>query len=232
MLTMLLRRTDALLTALLYPRRTICPGCRRLSRGGVLCPRCTQELADCRVQGLLCPVCGHPGRGKCTFCGGVLPGRMRSVWHHRGLARRMVHQLKYRGVSVCAELLSADMAELAASLDLPEHTLVTWVAMPRSRLKLRGVDHSRLLAQGVAQRLGLECRCLLTRRDEGRTQRGLTREERLRNLNGAFACPEQLDRPVLLIDDVLTTSATAQLCSLTLLQSGAPSVTVVTATQA
>ena len=61
------------------------------------------------------------------------------------------------------------------------------------------------------------------------TQRGKSRAERLTRLRGAFSCEEALSGPVLLVDDVLTTSATATVCARCLLDAGASEVAVLTA---
>ena len=229
----LLCRADAWVMALVYPRRTICLSCGGLSYGAPLCERCAESLAESRVEGRLCPLCGHRVYSSwCVFCRGEVPGRMRSVWRHEGVARRLVHQLKHGCIQECATILAEGMAACAGDFDLPPDTVVTWVTMPRRRRLERGIDHSRVLAEAVATRLELPCRQLLTRKDEGRTQRGLSRAERLRNLNGRFSCSDALAHPVLLVDDVLTTSATVRVCAAELLAAGATQVYIITATQA
>ena len=144
----------------------------------------------------------------------------------------LIHRLKYQAVADCALPLARGMADMAQTMNLPPDTVVTWVTMPQRRLRERGIDHGRALAEETARQLGLPCRRLLTRRGEGHTQHGLNREARLKNLTGAFACGETLTRPVLLVDDVMTTSATARSCAASLKAAGAPEVVVITATQA
>ncbi|MGN0747801.1 MAG: ComF family protein [Aristaeellaceae bacterium] len=219
--------------AAVYPRRTLCLLCAGLSRGGFLCEGCRERLASVRLTGRLCDVCGHPLEdGACRFCRGKSPCRMRSVWRHEEAALVLVHRLKYQAVADCALPLARGIADLAAGMNLPADTVVTWVTMPKRRLRERGIDHGRALAEETARLLGLPCRRLLTRRGEGHTQHGLSREARLKNLTGAFACGERLIRPVLLVDDVMTTSATARSCAACLRAAGAPEVVVITATQA
>ena len=67
-------------------------------------------------------------------------------------------------------------------------------------------------------------------RCRGRPQKELTREQRLQNARGAFGCRPGTDltgRRVLLIDDIITTGATASACALALLEAGAVEVTAV-----
>ena len=228
-----LRRTDHWLLSAVYPRRTICLLCAGLSRGESLCEACQERLVGAQLTGTLCPVCGHPLEGTaCRFCHGKSPCRMRSVWRHEDAALILVHRLKYQAVADCALPLARGMADMAQTMNLPPDTVVTWVTMPRKRLRERGVDHGRVLAEATARLLGLPCQRLLIRRGEGHTQHGLNREERLKNLMDAFFCEEKLTRPVLLVDDVMTTSATARSCAKCLRAAGAPEVVVITATQA
>ena len=114
-------------------------------------------------------------------------------------------------------------------MDLPPDTIVTSVAMPVKRIRQRGFDHGRVLAEMVAQRLDLPYKALLVREPGGHTQRGLGREQRLRNLSGRFTGVGQTGNPVLLIDDVLTTGATAAVCTRALLDAGSGPVRVIAA---
>ena len=228
-----LRRADEWMLSAVYPRRTLCLLCAGLSHGEFLCEDCRERLDALRLTGPLCPECGHPVEdGDCRFCHGQSLCRMRSVWRHEDAALMLVHRLKYQAVADCALPLARGIADQAQTMDLPPDTVVTWVTMPRRRLRERGIDHGRYLAEETARLLGLACRPLLTRQGEGHTQHGLSREERLKNLAGAFACGEQLYGTVLLVDDVMTTSATASRCAACLLEAGAREVVVITATQA
>ena len=116
-------------------------------------------------------------------------------------------------------------------MKLPPDVVLTWVSMPKRRYLERGIDHGRLLCEAVGRRLNLPVQPLLERTGKLHTQRGLTREERLRNLSGSMICNEEIKGPVLLIDDVLTTGATASACAETLMRAGAPAVYVLTATR-
>jgi ComF family protein len=95
-------------------------------------------------------------------------------------------------------------------------------------LRSRTYNQSLLLARELGRfwRLPAPAR-LLRRIRPGLQQQGLTGEQRRRNLKGAFALHGKLDgERVLLVDDVLTTGATARECSTALLAGGASRVAV------
>ena len=228
-------RWAELLREAVWPRRVICLCCGRPSRGGRLCGRCDEALGALRIAGPVCPICGHPlTEGACAFCDGTGVAELRAVWTHRDEARQLVLALKHGAVADAAQVLADGMADLARTLRLPPDTVVTWPTMPAGRRLERGIDHGELLAEAVGERLSLPVRRLLTRSDSVavQTQVGMGRQERLTRLQEAFGCEETLRDPVLLVDDVLTTSATATVCVERLLNAGVASVTVVTATQA
>lgn len=218
----------------LWPQRTICLCCGRPSRGRHLCAACERALEAGRIRGPVCPVCGHAlGKKGCDFCGGRGNMTMRAAWVYGDTARELVHVLKFDGVAAAAQVMADGMADVAKGLRLPPETVVTWPSMPARRKLERGIDHGALLAEALGARLSLPVKELLTRSDELalQTQVEMSGQERRRRLMGAFACGEKLNGPVLLVDDVLTTSGTAAACAQCLLAAGATRVTVVTATQ-
>lgn len=201
------------LTDIFWPRGTACLCCRELVDGGVLCPNCQAALAAVRMK-------AHE------------QGGIRSAYHYDGLAKELVIMLKLECAADAADVLAEAMAEEIRSMNLPEDTVITWVTMPKRRLRERGIDHGRTLCEAVSRLCGMEVRQLLERQGRFRTQRGLRQQARLKNLNGTVVCNEKVDRPVLLIDDVTTTGATASVCAEALLAAGAPQVAVLTSTRA
>ena len=98
----------------------------------------------------------------------------------------------------------------------------------------RRFNQSVELARTLAKLTGLPWREALRRTRYTKSQAGLDRDDRLQNLHGAFAISRRAakrlaGRDVLLIDDVLTTGATAHECALTLKQHGIRRVAVLTA---
>lgn len=198
------------LLRVIYPERVVCVVCSRPTHGEFLCADCQEELEKLRLDG----------------------ARLHASYRYEGVAKKLVHRLKFDNVTAAATVLARAMALDAAKLHLPPDTVVTWVTMPEKRKRVRGIDHGQVLAQAVALRLGLETKRLLIRSDKHsmRTQRGASRAKRLQNLQGLFTAEKNLPRHVLLVDDVTTTGATLQTCTQCLCRGGAR-VTCLTATR-
>ncbi|MGH7459823.1 MAG: ComF family protein [Longimicrobiales bacterium] len=144
-----------------------------------------------------------------------------------------MHQLKYNGWRALAE----PMAERMQRMPLPDEVnqearLVVPVPTTATRLRTRGYNQAELLARAFAQRRRLELFLELERAGAAGTQTALQPLERAANVAGAFRLNRGQDRiegaHLLLIDDVLTTGATAAECAKSLVAGGARCVTVLT----
>ncbi|OAT80195.1 ComF family protein [Desulfotomaculum copahuensis] len=111
----------------------------------------------------------------------------------------------------------------------PGGPLLVPVPLSARRLRERGFNQAELLAWEAALVLGIPVLPLLRKTRETPSQVGLSRRERQANLAGAFDVPDASavqERVVLLVDDVLTTGATASACAGVLLDAGAAAVCV------
>jgi predicted amidophosphoribosyltransferase len=104
--------------------------------------------------------------------------------------------------------------------------VATWVPATAGRLRDRGFDHGRLLAEGVARALGWPVEPLLERVRDAPAQVTLERQARRRNLEGAFAAAGPVPALVVVVDDVYTTGATASEAARALKAGGAEWVAV------
>jgi ComF family protein len=157
--------------------------------------------------------------------------RARAVARYDETARRLVHRLKYGDRVELARALGGMMARAGAELMLDADVIVP-VPLHRSRLWWRRFNQAMALAGALSRTSGVPCDpFLLARVKRTRSQVGLTRTQRGDNLQGAFrvpadAKPHLAGKRVLLVDDVVTTGATANACSRALLRAGAESVDV------
>lgn len=199
---------------IIWPSGHQCLTCSCLTGGEVLCPACKEKLEEQRLQEHRAYADVH-----CAY------------WYD-GHAGKLVRWLKFDCIRDCAAALAPGMAEVVRDMKLPPDTVLTWVTMPEIRYRDRGIDHGRELCEAVAACAGLPVRQLLARTGANpHTQRDLNREQRLRNLTGAFTAGSVEGLNILLIDDVLTTGATAETCRRTLMEAGAGRVWVLTATR-
>lgn len=140
-------------------------------------------------------------------------------------ARALTLALKRRGRRPLARALGDLLAGLAQRHAL-DGEVVAFVPSG-SRARAHGFDHTELIARAMGRFLGVPVRRLLVRAKEGPRQADVPFMERRSNVRGRFAARATNGR-VLLVDDVFTTGATVEACSLALLSSGAGSVDVVT----
>jgi len=152
-------------------------------------------------------------------------------------ASDLVHALKYDGWRELADSMGGAVAELAGSGASAAQTASRPVVVPvpttSRRLRQRGYNQAELLALRVAAGRGLSLVSALSRAGEGGSQTALDPSERRENVRGVFrpapAISRKVDgRDVLLVDDVLTTGATASEAALALSSLGAASVTLLT----
>lgn len=147
---------------------------------------------------------------------------------------RLVHQFKYHGWSALAEPMAERMTRLPLPPDVEEEAeYVVPVPSTRARIRERGYNQAERLAEAYARQTGRRLARLLERRSAASTQTTLQPAARRANVAGAFrvAGPVPYDpfgAHLILVDDVLTTGATAVECVRALVAAGARCVTVIT----
>jgi ComF family protein len=195
-----------------------------------------------RFDGAACGRCGifvdHPlDREAVYLCGNCQSEPFdfeaaRSFAWYDGNLRLLIHLLKFDGYKPLAKPLGRLAAEVAREMSPSGFDIVLPVPLHRSRQRTRGFNQSALLASNIAREFGLSDTgkdCVRVRNT--RPQTGLNAKERHKNVKGAFQVPRPesvKSRRILLVDDVMTTGATANACARALMEAGAKSVSVVT----
>jgi ComF family protein len=231
----------ALFDLLLAP---VCLGC-----DGAIDPRADARLVCVRCRSRLralpapsCERCGAPRRvtgrsateacAECTNWPDALTAA-RSACLLLAPADRLVHQLKYRGWPA----LAAPMAERMRSTRLPERMRDARLCVPvpttDARQRERGYNQAALLAAAFANVTGRCVAHALVRGGAARSQTTLQPLARTANVAGAFRIrersrPDMVGADVILVDDVLTTGATASECAAVLDGAGARTVSLIT----
>ncbi|MGH9417338.1 MAG: ComF family protein [Terriglobales bacterium] len=153
---------------------------------------------------------------------------------YEGAARALLLLFKYGKVASLGRFWAARMAAVAAGLQ-PAPQIVVALPLGRGRERERGFNQSSLMGGRLAGRLRWKApRGALARIRETASQTGLNPAERERNVAGAFRATPRLvaGRHVLLVDDILTTGATARAAAVALRQAGAARIDLLTAARA
>lgn len=203
-------------------RGPLCEGCWAAVAASprVRC-RCGQPLAAGAC-------CGRCRRGLSPVSSGF------SLGPYDGPLRVAVHELKYRGRRRVASRLAEAMAgEAGVHRVCAGGIVLVPVPLHPRRKRERGFNQAELLAAELGRRLGAPVAAsALVRRACTQAQTGLSAAERRKNVAGAFAVRRRTQvagRVVVLVDDVVTTGATARACATALRQAGASDVRLLSA---
>jgi len=187
------------------------------------------------------------GDACCAECAIESPAFERAVNYgaYTGVLRQLIHLLKYERVRTAANLLGRFTAEaclqLEGDIDVPELLMIP-VPVHKLRMRSRGFNQAELIAraaqrrieESIRRRVTLDVTALLRVRF-AESQVALDAESRRQQIRGAFKVTSReciKGREILLVDDVLTTGATASECARELRQAGALRVWVATPARA
>lgn len=190
----------------------------------VLCSRLLEKdetdlCRSCRIDG---PVC-YAYKRKFTFLDSWV-----AVWYYEGPARESVLRYKFHG----ARHYAASYGRLLAMKIATEHPdgfdFLTWVPTGSMRKFVRGYDQVELLANAVGAELKMKPQKLLKKVRNNPPQSGIVGDaQRRANVLGAYRVVDGIDiknKRILLLDDVITTGATAGEAARMLLTAGADQV--------
>lgn len=204
---------------------------------GTLCTGCWNGVPF--ISQPMCACCGSPlefAVDDTTLCGECLRqhppfSRARSAFVYNDASRTLVLKLKYQDEMYLAPIFAGWMASAGAELVRASDAIVP-VPLHYWRMMSRRYNQSLLLARGLSKHTGLPLLAdTLRRTRHTRQQKGLTRAQREKNVQGAFSVlgAEAIKgKTILLVDDVITTGATLDACTQALLKAGAAQVNVLT----
>ena len=235
---------DSLFTLLFPVQCRICEQPLEVFTAAPVCSDCLKSPQP--YQGIECARCGRflpnamglHGTPHCAACrrNAFAFEQARSFGGYEGTLRALIQRLKYSGYRPLAKPLGRFLAEAARRLEEKSFDVLVPVPLHPRRQRQRGFNQAALLAQQVSRFLNIPLGakdCVRVR--DTPPQTGLRAAERRKNVAGAFHVPEPQrvrGRRVLLIDDVLTTGATAHACAQALRAAGARGVWVGTLARA
>ena len=201
-----------LINHLLFPEKCVLCGQILRKEQLDLCSKCRIDQPECAVS-----------REKYPYLDSWI-----ALWDYRDNVRRSLLKYKFYGrrnyAAAYGRLLSMKLLrEERTGVDLN-----TWIPISQKRLKKRGFDQVELLAQKVSQELQIPAMALLwKKRDNPQQSRIVGNAQRRANVLGAYEAIHRESiqgKSILLLDDILTTGATAGECARILLEAGAKEV--------
>jgi ComF family protein len=192
-----------------------------------ICGRCSDRVGVTVPP--WCARCGRPAAEPLDTCDDCPPAGIdgaRAAFLYDGPIARAIKGMKFAGWRVLAEHLGAAMSEI---WDLGQVDAVTWVPLSARRRARRGFDQAEALARAIGPRLRIPSVRLLERIRETPAQARRRGPDRRIALHEAFRATGSSPERVVLVDDVLTTGATAAGCAAALRGAGARRVFVLTA---
>jgi ComF family protein len=204
----------------IFPKK--CVLCGRF--GSYICSLCIEKIEP--IEQPVCPICQrqaiggktHPGcRNKYTLDGLVVGFR------YRGPIKLAISKIKYKWIWDIAETVIDLLVERIWKFNIPQEFVLVPIPLHSKRKNWRGFNQAELICQILAKKFGCKTKNLLKRHVETKTQVGLTREERKRNIKNAFIVNSSSVKwkTIILVDDVYTTGATMGEACKILKQNGA-----------
>lgn len=212
---------------------------------------CCNSECDSQTEYRICSRCSKKitysfDKNTCLKCGSVINGdydfcitckdkdyefdKARSVFAYDDITAPMILNFKYNGLKSYAKDFAHMLHMVYSSSDLIFDS-VTYVPMPEERQKKRGYNQSYELCKEFSLLTGVPMIDALERTNNISKQSTLNANQRAENIKGSFKITDKKivkDREILIIDDVMTTGATANECAKILIKSGARNVSILT----
>ncbi len=210
----------------------------------IFCRNCWAQITP--ISHPTCPLCGDlvsiepshlpAGDVLCRHCRVLPPGMDRvfaaSAYEH--VVRTAIHQFKFaHKTGLGAPLAQLILTHLPQDFDSRRYHAIVPVPLHPKRLRQRGYNQSAILARELSKALRIPLVRHALRRVRQTGEQALIKERQSRhaNIQGAFQATSPAlvsSKALILVDDVVTTGATASECARVLKQAGAVSVLVVT----
>lgn len=209
---------------LLFPKR--CVSCGKF--GGYICKDCFSKIEF--VDKPVCPLCQRQAVGGKTHPGCLRPWGLDGlvvVCRYRGPVKRAIAKVKYKWIYDMEEVFVKLLGDNLWKFNLPAGLTMVPVPLHQKRRRWRGFNQAEILAVSLAKRFGVPFADNMRRIIETATQVGLKREDRRKNVRGAFALKSNgsvQGKNILLVDDVYTSGATMAQCAKVLKRAGAREV--------
>ena len=234
------------LLELILPSGANCHLCGKGAGQEDFCPGCLDQLAQ--IKEPFCARCGRESLEsnafqECARCKDISDSFTiaRAVGYYSGFLQQAIHQFKYTGKRSLAKPLGRLMAkEIYTYQIFRQGQMIVPIPLYPDKLRERGFNQSRLLAQEVANYLRVPLVDALIRKRDTKPQSKLCRQARRENVADAFEVAFEAAKPaegdgqavsgksIILVDDILTTGLSCHYGALALLEAGAKEVLIFT----
>lgn len=207
---------DAILSVV-YPNEEKCIVCGEYIEEGNICVKCRDNIKMCSEALVV-----NRENFKLTCC---------SVSYYANIMRDLILRLKYKSDFQAGEIISQLMIKYIKKQNI-RFDLVTFIPMTKKALRKRGYNQSKFLAKLVSRHFKVPLVSCVKKVSETGDQIGLDEYSRWENLSHCFKSSAQnkfFQKEVLIIDDVITTGATAFYCAKEIYSGGCKRVIVLTA---
>ncbi len=227
------KKASIIIDKILCPKHFTCNLCgKEIFDDGDFCEDCLKTLY--KNDGIICQNCGRATNiptNRCYSCSGEWAvDRARSAFLYDDGAEKLIKALKYGGKRYLAEIIAPYLKEVyVKNLFAPD--CITFVPMTDKKRKQRGFNQAKLLAENLAKAVDIPCESLLIKTKETEDQKSLDLKSRQENLSACFKVKDKSlvkGKKILVIDDILTTGATAHVVAKTLKKAGAETVYLLT----
>lgn len=183
-----------------------------------------------------CMVCDEEGFiGICPSCKSRInkaknEGSILSYGFYGGILKSLILKFKYESNYNVGYLLANFLIEIIRESEI-DIDIICYIPMIRKDERKRGFNQCKLIANEIGYNLNIPVSNCIKKVKHTKEQKKLTKEERIKNLIGAFEVKSNEDiknKRVLLIDDVMTTGATIGECTKILKKSGVKEIIVLT----
>ena len=212
-----------------------CVNCRKI--GAYICANCFSFISF--DVSMICLVCNRASIDGLTHPGCVdryaIDGAFSAI-NYKGIVKKLIYNFKYKPYlsdlkNSLVELFYESIIQnelFMQTIEQPDNEAVVLVPIPlhRKRLRERGYNHAKLLAEGLSKKLNLKLLEVLKRTKETKSQFGLKLDERKKNIKGAFIrnTKYEIHNTIFLVDDILTTGSTLLEAANVLKRNGAKKV--------
>ena len=214
----------------IFNERWRCNACgKEIFDDGYFCEDCKSKLPY--ILGNICNHCGRVlinAQEYCSTCRETMTDvdKARSVFVYKDQVVGLIHKLKFGNGGYLSRVFASEMYGLYLKNRF-DADILTFVPMTDEAVKRRGYNQSRLMAEELGKLINLPVKALAIKKEETKKQEGLSRKERLVNLENAFMVDQRKfikDKKIMIIDDVSTTGATVQALAKRLKKAGASAV--------